>query len=88
MLQTIISCFEKWYGNLYSGETEAEVNVNSDHGDRILVGVCRILNCNLWPKATSNVEAYIVKLNTFNKVFDCHSGMEVFKVFTIDDVHN
>ena len=42
MVQAIISCFEKRYGNLYSSETEAEVNVNSDHGNPILFDMCSI----------------------------------------------
>ena len=74
------------YGSFYSNETEAAVNVNSDHGDHILFDVCRILNCNLWPKPASNVEAYMVQLNTFKNIFDCYSGMEVFKVFTLDGI--
>ena len=45
-----------------------------------------ILNSNLWPESTSKVEAYIVELNAFKKVFDHYIGMEVFKVFTVDDV--
>ena len=65
MVKAIISCFEKQYGNLNSHETEAEVNINSDHSDRILFDVCHIFNFNLWPKPTSNVEAYIVQLNAF-----------------------
>ena len=48
--------------------------------------VCRILNCNLWPKPTSNVEPYIVQLNAFKKVLDPYSSMEVFKVFTLADI--
>ena len=86
MVQAIFSCFEEWYGNLYSGETAAEVNVSSDHGDHILFDMCCILNYNLWPKPTSNIEAYIVQLNAFKNVFDHYSGMEVFKVSTVDDV--
>ena len=81
-----ISCFEKWYGNLYSAETEAEVNFNSDHGDCILFDMCCIVNCNLWPKSTSNVKGCIVQLNAFKNVFNCYSSMKVFKVFTLDDV--
>ena len=58
-------CFKKRYGNLHSSETEAEVNVNSDHGGYILFDMCHILNCNFWPKPTSNVEPYVVQLNPF-----------------------
>ena len=58
-------CFKKRYGNLHSSETEAEVNVNSDHGGCILFEMCHILNCNFWPKPTSNVEPYVVQLNPF-----------------------
>ena len=63
MAHPIISCFEKWYGNLNSDETEAAVNDNYDHRDLILFDVCCILNFNLWPKPTSNVETYIFQLN-------------------------
>ena len=48
--------------------------------------MCHILNCNFWPKPTSNVEPYVVQLNPFKNVFDCYSGMEVFTVFTADGV--
>ena len=68
MVQAIISCFEKRYGNLNSHETEDVVNINSDQGDRNLFDVYCILNCNLYPKLTSNVEAYIVQLNGFKNV--------------------
>ena len=50
MVQGIISCFEKRYGNLYSDEIETTVNVSSDHGDCILFDMCHILSCNLWYK--------------------------------------
>ena len=63
MFQAIISCFE------------AEVNVKSDHSDCILFDECRIFNCNLWPKPTSNIEAHIVQLNPIKKVFDRYSDM-------------
>ena len=77
---------QAWNGNLYTSQTEAEVNVNSDHSDRILFDVCRILNCNIWPKQTSNVEPYIIQLNAFKNVLDPYSSMEVFKVFTLADI--
>ena len=86
MSQAIIFCFEKQYGNLYSGETEVEVNVNSNHGDHILFDVCHFLNCNLCPKPTSNVEACTVELNTFLKNFDHYSDIKMFKSFIVDDV--
>ena len=44
MVQDIISCFEKRYGNLNSHETEVAVNINSDQGDRILFDLYCILN--------------------------------------------
>ena len=66
--------------------SKAAVNVNSDHGHRIVFDICYILNCNLWLKPTSNEEAYIVWLNAFKNVFDHCSGIEVFTVFTVDDV--
>ena len=68
MIHTIISCFEKRQGSLSSHETEASVNVNSDHGDHIFFDECSILNCNLWPKPTSNVKTYIVQLSAFKNV--------------------
>ena len=87
MVQAIISCFEKRYGNLYSNDTEAAVNVNSDHGDRILLDICQILNCNIWPKnQTSNEKEFVVQLNAFRNVFDRYSGMEIFKEFIKEDV--
>ena len=67
---------------MYVGGTEAEMNINSDHCDRILFGVCQILNCNLWPKPTSNKEAYTVQLNAFKNVFDCYSDIEGFSAIS------
>ena len=86
MVQAIISCFEKRYGNLNSHETEAAVNINSDQGDRNLFDVYCILNCNLYPKPTSNVEAYIVQLNGFKNVKTAAVAWKVFMVFTVEDV--
>ena len=86
MVQAIISCFEKRYGNLNSHETEAAVNINSDQGDRNLFDVYCILNCNLYPKPTSNVEAYIVQLNGFKNVKTAAAAWKVFMVFTVEDV--
>ena len=86
MVQAIISCFKKRYGNLNSHKTEAAVSNNSDQGDRILFDVYFILNCNLYPIPTSNVEAYIVQLNGFKNVKTAAVAWKVFIVFPVEDV--
>ena len=86
MVQDIISCSEKRYGNLNSHETEVAVNINSDQGDRILFDLYCILNCNLYPKPTSNVEAYIIQLYGFKNVKTAAVAWKVFMLFAVEDV--
>ena len=86
MVQDIISCLEKRYGNLNSHETEVAVNINSDQGDRILFDLYCILNFNLYPKPTSNVEAYIIQLYGFKNVKTAAVAWKVFRLFAVEDV--
>ena len=44
-MNKIIDCFEQRYGNLFG--KNANVNINSDEGDRILFDVACLLNCNV-----------------------------------------
>ena len=54
IVERVVSCFEKRYGNLYSNLEETSINIPSDDGDRIIFDVCCILNCNVWPNVTDD----------------------------------
>ena len=47
IVERVVSCFEKRYGNLYSILEETSTNIPSDDGDRIIFDLCRKLNCNV-----------------------------------------
>ena len=49
IVERVVSCFEKRYGNLYSNLQEISINIPSDDGDCIIFDARRILNCNVWP---------------------------------------
>ena len=50
IIERVVSCFENRYGSLYSNLEETSINIPSDDGDHIILDVCRILNCNVWPR--------------------------------------
>ena len=54
IVERIVSCFEKHYGNLYSNLEETSINIPSDDSDRIIFDVCCKLNCNVWPNVTDD----------------------------------
>ena len=54
IVERVVSCFEKHYGNLYSNLEETSINIPSDDSDRIIFDVCCILNCNVWPNVTDD----------------------------------
>ena len=80
IVERIVSCFEKRYGNLYSNLVETFTNIPSDDGDRIIFGVCRILNYNVWSnitddsdKVTQNSLQLAALITVFNQYKDrCH----------------
>ena len=45
IVKKIIDCFEQRYGNIFG--KDANVNINSDEGDRVLFDVASLLNCNV-----------------------------------------
>ena len=47
IVERVVSCFEKRYGNLYSNIEETCINIPSDNGDRIILDIYRILSCNV-----------------------------------------
>ena len=53
IVERVVSCFEKRYGNLYSNLEETSINIPSDDSDHIF-DVCHILNCNVWPNFTDD----------------------------------
>ena len=47
IVERVVSCFGKRYGNLYSNLEETSINIPSDDGDCIIFDMCSILNCNV-----------------------------------------
>ena len=89
IVDSIISCFERRYGNLYSDASDAAVNVNADEGDWVIFDICCVLNCNVWPDVTPDSdlqEKFSVQLTALQKIFNRYKNMEVFNTFTSDDV--
>ena len=54
IVERVVSCFEKRYGNLYSNLEKTSISIPSDEGDHIIFDVCHILNCNVWPNFTDD----------------------------------
>ena len=73
IVERVVSCFEKRYGNLYSNLEETSINIPSDDGDRIIFDVCHILNCNVWPNVTVDSDTatqYSLQLASLITVFN------------------
>ena len=73
IVERVVSCFEKHYGNLYSNLEETSINIPSDDGDRIIFDVCHILNCNVWPNVTDDSDTatqYSLQLAALITVFN------------------
>ena len=73
IVERVVSCFEKRYGNLYSNLEETSINIPSDDGDRIIFDVCHILNCNVWPNVTDDSDTatqYSLQLAALITVFN------------------
>ena len=47
IVNSIVECFDKRYGNTISETSETAVNIRADERDRLLLDVSRILNCNV-----------------------------------------
>ena len=73
IVERVVSCFEKRYGNLYSNLEETSINIPSDDGDRIIFDVCHILNYNVWPNVTDDSDTatqYSLQLAVLITVFN------------------
>ena len=82
IVERVVSCFEKRYGNLYSNLEETSINIPSDDGDRIIFDVCRILNCIVWPNATDDSDTatqYSLQLAALITVFNRYKDIDVIK---------
>ena len=89
IVERVVSCFEKRYGNLYSNLEETSINIPSDDGDRIVFEVCRILNCKVWPNVTDDSDTatqYCLQLAALITVFNQYKDIDVMKCYTEDDV--
>ena len=76
IVDAIINCYEKRYGNLFESELNSTINANSDQGDAILFEVCRVLNCNLWAINQMEIndddpsETYSVECGALLRIFE------------------
>ena len=89
IVERVVSCFEKRYGNLYSNLEETSIIIPSDDGNRIIFDVCRILNCNVWPNVTNDSDTstqYSLQLAALITVFNRYKDIDVMKCYTEDDV--
>ena len=89
IIERVVSCFEKNYGNLYSNLKETCINIPSDDGDRIIFYLCHILNCNVLPNVTDDSDAatqYSFQLAALITVFNQYKDIDVMKCYTEDDV--
>ena len=99
IVERVVSCFEKRYGNLYSNLEETSINIPSDDGDHIVFDVChsdhiifdvrRILNCNVWPNVTDESDTaiqYSLQLAALIMVFNRYKDRDVMKCYIEDDV--
>ena len=87
IVERVVSCFEKRYGNLYSNLGETSINISSDDGDHIIFDVCRILNCNVWPNVTDDSDTatqYSLQLAALITVFNRYKDIAVIKCYTQD----
>ena len=56
IVERVVSCFEKRYGNLYSNLEETSINIHSDDGDRIIFDLYGMLSCNVWLNFTDDTD--------------------------------
>ena len=89
IVERVVSCFEKRYGNLYSNLEETSINIPSHDGDCIIFDICHILNCNVWPNVTDDSDTatqYSIQLAALVTVFNQYKDIDVMKCYTEDDV--
>ena len=92
IVDAIINCYEKRYGNLFESELNSTINANSDQGDAILLEVCRVLNCNLWAINQMELndddprETYSVECGALLRIFERYKQMKSFDGYDEDDV--
>ena len=73
IVERVVSCFEKRYGNLYSNIEETCINISSDDCDHIIFDVFRIFNCNVGSNVTDDsvtATQYSLQLASLITVFN------------------
>ena len=89
IIEKVVSCLEKRYGNLYSNLEETSINLSPDDGDCIIFDLCCILNCNVWPNVPDDFDTatqYSLQLAALIMVFNQYKDIHVMKCYTEDDV--
>ena len=89
IVERVVSCFEKCYGNLYSNLEETSINIHSDDGDRIIFDLCGMLSCNVWLNSTDDTDTatqYYLQLAALITVSNRYRNIDVTKCYTEDDV--
>ena len=92
IVDAIINCYEKRYGNLFKSELNPTINANSDQGDAILFEVCRVLNYNLWAINQMEIndddpsEIYFIQCGALLRIFERYKQMKSFDGYDEDDV--
>ena len=89
IVERVVPCFEKRYGNLYSNLAGTSINIHSDDSDCIIFDKCRKLNCNVWPNVTDDsdtaTQCYL-QLAALITVFNRHKDIDAMKCYNEDDV--
>ena len=89
IVERVVPCFEKRYGNLYSNLAGTSINIHSDDSDCIIFDKCRKLNCNVWPNVTDDsdtaTQCYL-QLAALITVFNRYKDIDAMKCYTEDDV--
>ena len=84
-MKKITDCFEQRYGNLLG--TDANVNINSDKGDRVLFDVACHLNCNVWQNSVETKEESCDRqLRSLRNMILRYGGMGILASITEDEI--
>ena len=84
-MKKITDCFEQRYGNLLG--TDANVNINSDEGGRVLFDVVCHLNCNVWQNSgETKEESCDRQLKSLRNMILRYGGMEILASITEDEI--
>ena len=85
IVKKIIDSFEQRYGNLFG--KDANVNINSEEGSRVLFDVDFLLNCNVWQNSEeTEKENCDRQLKSLRNMISRYGGMEILASITEDEI--